>query len=77
MMSGQPKTVQVIRKFVWAQWDVQNQRLYYVQNVHQKFGSQKFSAIQFTGLGKYDNMVSVLLSILISMIAWLVLFFLS
>ncbi|CAL1531807.1 unnamed protein product [Lymnaea stagnalis] len=63
MMSSQPKTEQIIRKFVWCQWDVQHQRLHYIQNVRVDNGSnnisQKMSTIQFSMKGKYENMLEI------------------
>lgn len=62
MMSGQPKTEQIVRKFVWCQWDVQHQRLHYIQNVRVENGGeavqQKMTSIQFYDKGKYESMVS-------------------
>jgi hypothetical protein len=67
MMSGQPTTEQLVRKFVWCQFDVVGQRLSYIHNVRQAAGTssgvegvgQKLSIIQFHGTTscKYDNMV--------------------
>lgn len=64
MMSGQPVTEQIVRKFVWMQWDAHHQRLYYVYNVRHDNAKadtvkQRLSTIQFYGGGKYDNMVSL------------------
>ncbi|XP_025107869.1 protein pigeon-like isoform X2 [Pomacea canaliculata] len=64
MMSGQPVTEQIVRKFVWMQWDAHHQRLYYVYNVRHDNAKadtvkQRLSTIQFYGGGKYDNMIDV------------------
>ncbi|XP_059179604.1 protein pigeon-like [Physella acuta] len=63
MMSGQPKTEQIVRKFVWCQWDVQHQRLHYIQNVRVENGSeavqQKMTSVQFYDKGKYESMIEI------------------
>ncbi|GFO44963.1 protein pigeon [Plakobranchus ocellatus] len=73
MMSGQPKTEQVVRKFVWCQWDVLHQRLHFIQNLRADGGSgaavgngagvdgvqQKMSTIQFYSRGKYEGLIDV------------------
>ncbi|KAL8623013.1 hypothetical protein ACOMHN_067319 [Nucella lapillus] len=64
MMSGQPTTEQIVRKFLWCQWDALNQRLYYINTVrhtgsHVDSIAHKLSALQFHSGGKVDNMVGV------------------
>ena len=72
MMSGQPKTEQVVRKFVWCQWDVLHQRLHFIQNLRADSNGvgatngsgvegvqQKMSTIQFYSRGKYEGLVSI------------------
>ncbi|XP_076447468.1 protein pigeon-like [Babylonia areolata] len=64
MMSGQPTTEQVVRRFVWCQWDANHQRLYYIHNVRPTNGhadsiGHKLSAIQFHSAGKFDNMIDI------------------
>ena len=63
MMSGQPTTEQIVRKFVWCQRDAGTQRLYYIHKVRQSSShateviGHKLSAIQFHSDDKFDNMV--------------------
>nr|KAI8739763.1 protein pigeon-like [Biomphalaria glabrata] len=62
MMSGQPKTEQIVRKFVWCQWDAQYQRLHYIHNVRQANSdtvSHSMCTLQFKNNGKADNMISI------------------
>ncbi|KAH9496359.1 hypothetical protein Btru_010715 [Bulinus truncatus] len=62
IMSGQPKTEQVVRKFVWCQWDAQYQRLHYIQNVRLDNSitvSHSVSTLQFNSGGKADVMISI------------------
>ncbi|KAK7102915.1 protein pigeon-like [Littorina saxatilis] len=65
MMSGQPTTEQIVRKFVWGQWDAGSQRLYYIHNVRQSSGGpsdgvgHRLSVIQFHSGNKFDNMIDV------------------
>ncbi|CAG5116748.1 unnamed protein product [Candidula unifasciata] len=64
IMSGQPKTEQVVRKFVWCQWDTTQQRLHYIENVRSEVNgepqiTQKLSTIQFRSMGKYENMIDI------------------
>ncbi|XP_012937680.1 gamma-secretase-activating protein [Aplysia californica] len=64
MMSSQPETIQVVRKFVWCQWDVEQQRLHYIENIRMENGgngeiSQKMSTIQFHGRAQYENMIDI------------------
>ena len=63
MMSGQPTRDQIVRKFMWCQWEAVSQRLYYIHNVRQGSSQaesvgHKLSAIQFHSGGRFDNMVS-------------------
>ncbi|BFZ09054.1 hypothetical protein BsWGS_12093 [Bradybaena similaris] len=67
IMSGQPKTEQVVRKFVWCQWDTSQQRLHYIENIRSGGNSehqptQKLSTIQFRSMGKYENMIDIPIS---------------
>ena len=63
MMSGQPTTEQIVRRFVWCQWDAVTQRLYYIHNkrLNNSHGpdsmGHKLSTIQFHSGNKFDNMV--------------------
>ncbi|XP_041349870.1 gamma-secretase-activating protein-like isoform X2 [Gigantopelta aegis] len=60
-MRDQPKTEQIIQKFVWCQWDPQNQQLHYIYNCRHDNGTvyQKFSSIQFYQNAKNDSMMDL------------------
>ena len=65
MMSSQPETVQLVRKFVWCQWNAQFQRLHFIENVRLDNNvssevSQRMSTVQFYGRAEYENMVIAL-----------------
>jgi len=62
VMSSQPKTDQIVRKFLWSKFDPVEQRLFYVQlraqdEVEQE-GSLTFNAVQFDRRGKYTYILS-------------------
>ncbi|GFR93996.1 protein pigeon [Elysia marginata] len=66
-------TEQVVRKFVWCQWDVLHQRLHFIQNLRTDINTgvgganvsgvegvqQKMSTIQFYSRGKYEGLIDV------------------
>ena len=69
VMSKQPETKQMVKKFVWCQWDCYHQQLYYIHYRHP--GTTKdqskdhslpiMSAIQFYHDAQYENIVSILI----------------
>ncbi|XP_060084414.1 protein pigeon-like [Ylistrum balloti] len=64
VMRDQPSTEQLTKKFYWCQWDITNQRLYYVH--YQRYGKadsqqiQPFiSSVQFYDEAKHDNVLDI------------------
>lgn len=57
VMSSQPKTDQIVRKFLWSKFDPVEQRLFFIQlhaqDEEQLDGAAMFNAIQFDQRGKY------------------------
>jgi len=68
-MSKQPDTKQMVKKFVWCQWDCQHQQLYYLHYRNpgtgvksKENGIPMMSAIQFYHTAQYENIVSQLVT---------------
>ncbi|XP_046354825.2 uncharacterized protein LOC124134166 isoform X1 [Haliotis rufescens] len=64
IMSDQPHTMQLVRKFVWCQWDAVNQRLHYIYNYrpqgdNSNVVAQKLSTLQFHQNADYDSMLDI------------------
>ncbi|XP_076095546.1 protein pigeon-like [Mytilus galloprovincialis] len=69
VMSKQPETKPIVKKFVWCQWDCQHQQLYYIHYRHPGARDQNkdhhvpmMSAIQFYQSAQYENIFDVLIS---------------
>ncbi|XP_067683357.1 protein pigeon-like isoform X2 [Haliotis asinina] len=64
VMSNQPHTMQLVRKFVWCQWDAVNQRLHYIYNFrplgdNSSNVAQKLSTLQFHKNAEHDSMLDI------------------
>ncbi|XP_046548624.1 gamma-secretase-activating protein-like [Haliotis rubra] len=64
VMSDQPQTMQLVRKFVWCQWDAVNQRLHYIYNYRPQGDNssavaQKLSTLQFHKNADHDSMLDI------------------
>ena len=73
VMSKQPETKQIVKKFVWCQWDCQHQQLYYIyyrspgaRDQNKDNPVSMMSAIQFYLNAEHENIVSFLVSISVS-----------
>ncbi|ESO95702.1 hypothetical protein LOTGIDRAFT_160255 [Lottia gigantea] len=62
IMNDQPRTEQIVNKFVWCQWDGLTQTLHYVHNTRHSANPDKiypkYSCLQFYQNARFDNMVS-------------------
>ncbi|KAK3579419.1 hypothetical protein CHS0354_029728 [Potamilus streckersoni] len=61
VMRGQPKTEQIVKKFVWCQWDAVNQRLFYIyfRSRGDEDKDPILACLQFYSNARHDNMLEV------------------
>ncbi|KAL3853844.1 hypothetical protein ACJMK2_017344, partial [Sinanodonta woodiana] len=61
VMSGQPKTKQIVKKYVWCQWDAVNQRLFYIyfRSHGDKDKEPVLACLQFYSNARHDIMLEV------------------